>query len=275
VTDEQLAAERSRGRIAGVASILAALTFAVGVYWYQVVARDQPDQNKADSLRYFHAHDFDLLASSLVQALGLLLICIPAYHLFRAAADRNPEQASVVRVTGLLGPIAFAAALCVRSISLTVLASDFVNRPSQTLSAAKDAFDSPAINVATGLGIAGALGLGFWFVKGSLDFMRLGLFGRVLGFIGIALGPMLLIGFGVFVMPVWLIALGALLLGRWPGGIPPAWVTGRAQPWESLREPPPPPEEATEVGGERNGDVEVIGPGVRKGGPDTERGPPR
>jgi hypothetical protein len=275
VTDEQLAAERRRGRIAGFASILAGLAFAGGAYWYQFATRDQPEHNKADILRYFHAHDFDLLASSLLQGVGMLLISIPAYHLFRAARERNPEQANVVLVMGLLGPLAFAATLFLRSIALTVLASDFVDRPSQTLSAARDAFDSPAIRVAEGLGIVGALSLGFWFVKGSLDFMRLGLLGRFMGVLGIALGPALVLGFGLLVMPVWLIALGVLFMGWWPRGLPPAWVTGRAEPWESLREPARRPDEVTEVGGERNGDVEVIGPGVRKGGPDEERGPPQ
>jgi MFS family permease len=274
VTDEQLAAERRRGRFASVASIFAGLAFAGGAYWYQFATRDQPDENKADILRYFHAHDFDLLASSLLQGLGMILICFPAYHLYRAARDRNPEQANVVLVMGVLGPLAFATTLFLRSIALTVLASDFVDRPSQTLSAARDAFDSPAIRVSEGLGIVGALALGFWFVKGSLDFMRLGLLGRFMGVVGIALGPALVLGFGLLVMPIWLIALGVLFMGWWPGGLPPAWVTGRAQPWESLREPAARPDEPAELGGERNGDVEAIGPGVRKGSPDEERGPP-
>jgi hypothetical protein len=34
----------------------------------------------------------------------------------------------------------------------------------------------------------------------------------------------------------WLAALGFILLGRWPGGAPPAWRTGQAEPW-----PTPPP----------------------------------
>jgi hypothetical protein len=37
----------------------------------------------------------------------------------------------------------------------------------------------------------------------------------------------------------WLGALALVLLGRWPGGTPPAWATGEAEPWptqQQLRE---------------------------------------
>jgi hypothetical protein len=35
---------------------------------------------------------------------------------------------------------------------------------------------------------------------------------------------------------LWLIACGALLAGRWPGGEPPAWAAGEARPWPSAAE---------------------------------------
>jgi hypothetical protein len=34
----------------------------------------------------------------------------------------------------------------------------------------------------------------------------------------------------------WLGALGALFLGRWPGGRGPAWETGEAVPWPTMAE---------------------------------------
>jgi hypothetical protein len=272
VSPQQLASERRRGRVAGVAAVLAGVLFAVGLYWYQAAAADQPDENKADQLRYFHDHANDLLAATVLQGLGILLICIPAWHLYRAAKDRSPDQSPVVAVVGLLGPAAFAATLFLRSVALSVLAADFADSEFQTLSAAEDAFDSTAIRISEGLGIVGALALGFWFVKGSLDAMRLGLLGRFIGIIGIALGPALILGFGLFVMPLWLVALGAMFLGLRPGGVPPAWRSGRAEPWappgEALR-----PAAEEPAGGERNGDVEAIGPAVRKPA-DGERGPP-
>jgi hypothetical protein len=35
---------------------------------------------------------------------------------------------------------------------------------------------------------------------------------------------------------LWLLALGALLLGRWPSGVPPAWSTGEAVPWPTQQD---------------------------------------
>ena len=67
--------------------------------------------------------------------------------------------------------------------------------------------------------------------------MRVGLLTRFLGYTGIVVGiaGMLLIGSApaaaleVFFMG----ALAYLFSGRWPGGEPPAWKTGEAEPWPS------------------------------------------
>jgi hypothetical protein len=266
---DQLAQERRRGRFAAAATLVSAIAFAAGSFWYQSATADQPDENKADILRYFDAHSGELLASSLLQGFGMLLMAAAAVHLYLACRARNPDQSAVVLVVGLYGPLAFAATLFVRSIALTVLANDFAGREFQTLAAAEAAFDSPALVASDVLGISGALGLGFWLVKGSLDALRLGLLTRFMGVLGIALGPALILGFGLLLLPLWLIALAVLFAGWWPRGLPPAWVTGEAYPWESRRDAPA-QQRPDLVGGERNGDVEAVGPGVRK--PGRERG---
>jgi hypothetical protein len=39
------------------------------------------------------------------------------------------------------------------------------------------------------------------------------------------------------VQAFWLLSLGVLFLGIWPGpGVPPAWRTGKAEPWPSQAE---------------------------------------
>ena len=69
--------------------------------------------------------------------------------------------------------------------------------------------------------------------------MRVGLLTRLLGYIGIASGAMMVL----FPLPIvqifWLGALGFVLLGRWPGGDLPAWATGEAVPWPTPERPPP------------------------------------
>ena len=73
----------------------------------------------------------------------------------------------------------------------------------------------------------------------ALNAMRVGLLTRFMGVLGIIVGVLFVIpleGALPIVKVFWLVALGVLFLGRWPGGMPPAWVTGEAQPWPTQQE---------------------------------------
>ena len=69
--------------------------------------------------------------------------------------------------------------------------------------------------------------------------MRAGLLTRFLGILGVVSGVV-----SVFpqLMPVpivqafWLVALGLMLLGIGRAQLPPAWRTGKAEPWPSAKE---------------------------------------
>ena len=86
------------------------------------------------------------------------------------------------------------------------------------------------------------------FVLVSLNAMRQGLLTRFMGYLGIFAGVLVL--FQITQIPVvqgyWLAALAYLISGRWPTGLPPAWVTGRAEPW-------PPSSDACARGARRRG----------------------
>jgi hypothetical protein len=69
--------------------------------------------------------------------------------------------------------------------------------------------------------------------------MRTGLLTRFWGSLGMALGVAALLLRVEFTM-IWFIYFGFLLLGRLPGGRPPAWDAGEAVPW------PTPGEKAAE-----------------------------
>ncbi len=82
-------------------------------------------------------------------------------------------------------------------------------------------------------------GFGISFVLLALNGMRVGLLTRFMGVLGIIVGVLFVIPLGAslpIVQAFWLIALGALFLGKWPAGLPPAWVTGEAQPWPTQQE---------------------------------------
>ena len=81
----------------------------------------------------------------------------------------------------------------------------------------------------TGFGLAGLLGFTIAVVYTSLWGLRTGLLPRFWGSLGIALGAVFVF-FTLFTL-VWFVYLGFLLAGWVPGGRPPAWASGQAEPW--------------------------------------------
>ena len=71
--------------------------------------------------------------------------------------------------------------------------------------------------------LLGSFALGFAFVMLAMNAMRVGLLTRFMGVLGMIVGA-------TFVLPLdqqgiirsfWLVALGFLIVGRWPSGVPP------------------------------------------------------
>jgi hypothetical protein len=81
----------------------------------------------------------------------------------------------------------------------------------------------------TGFGLAGLLGFTIAVVYTALWGLRTGLLPRFWGSLGIALGAVFVF-FTLFTL-VWFVYLGFLLAGWVPGGRPPAWASGQAEPW--------------------------------------------
>ena len=84
--------------------------------------------------------------------------------------------------------------------------------------------------LATGFGLAGALGLVVALFYACLWAMRTGLLSRFWGSLGMALGIATLIGL-IFFLLIWLVYFALLVVGKVPGGKPPAWERGEAVPW--------------------------------------------
>src|SRR5215208_6708123 len=66
--------------------------------------------------------------------------------------------------------------------------------------------------------------------------MRTGLLTRFMGVLGIICGAALVLLPQNPIIVFWLLALAVLFARRWPQGMPPAWETGRAEPWPSAAE---------------------------------------
>jgi hypothetical protein len=118
-------------------------------------------------------------------------------------------------------------------------------------------------DVAEGFSLGGRLGLAVSLLYTCLFAMRVGLLTRFWGSLGMALGAAALLGLVLFLV-IWFIYFGLLLLGRLPGGRPPAWDAGEAIPWptpgekaaaelepEDPTDPPANGDGGSDAGGER------------------------
>jgi hypothetical protein len=90
--------------------------------------------------------------------------------------------------------------------------------------------DASLTPLATGFGLAGGLGFAITLFYTCLWAMRTGLLPRFWGSLGMALGVVTLLGLILFAL-VWFIYFALLVLGKVPGGKPPAWQSGEAEPW--------------------------------------------
>ena len=89
---------------------------------------------------------------------------------------------------------------------------------------------------ASALGFFGQLATAGGYVLVSLHAMRAGLLTRLLGTLGIGAGVFTILPilpFGPLLQLLFQAALALLLFRVWMGGIPPAWESGRAEPWPS------------------------------------------
>ena len=90
--------------------------------------------------------------------------------------------------------------------------------------------DSSFVTTSQFIGFAGGLSLVAALFYTGLWSMRTGLLSRFWGSLGMAVGIAALIGLTPLAL-IWFLYLGVLLLGRVPGGKPPAWEAGEAVPW--------------------------------------------
>jgi hypothetical protein len=256
---ETLAEEERRSTKAGAGALAAGLLTLVGALLAIAGNSGFPTLYLLDTLRselgllpgsgpgpiakvalFLDDHIVTILAARMITALALALIGVATVFLYRSAKARNPGLNKNALVATITGAVLSVVAGVVAGIALAHDVSTFAGASQQTEKAARDAladsFTTGAVQLA-GLGSA-ILGLGIALT--ALNAMRVGLLTRFMGVLGIIVGILSFLpqleGQLPFVKIFWLLALGVLFLGRWPGGNPPAWQTGDAQPWPSQQE---------------------------------------
>jgi hypothetical protein len=256
-TEQQLAWEaRQRPRAAAAAIVAGVLTFGADIY-SGAVFRDAPTSGFLESaghaqrpgplggqpslrtpfFQFYDAHRSALLGASVARALGLLAMGFALTFLAAAIRSRRIEMPRIATPLALIGAVLLAVSTVVGAFASAAAVSDYLSGP-RTVDAARDVTSGSLLVTGQFIGLAGQLALATGFVFVSLNGMSAGLLTRFMGILGIIVGALIVIPIGPVqvVQPFWLLALGALFAGFWPSGMPPAWRTGRAEPWPSQRE---------------------------------------
>jgi hypothetical protein len=215
--------------LAAVALVIVAIVVAT-----QAVGTGSGD---AGLLRDVDQHRTAQIVSSILQAIGVGLLAAPLYYLFRAARARSETMRGQLVGVVVAAPLFLAALAILSGVSTLHAATDFVGQGvmgtgDHANKIASEAIDNaPLRPLAAGFGLGGQLGFVVAMFYTSLHAMRTGLLPRFWGSLGMALGAVSFIFFQFALL--WFVYLAFLLLGRVPGGKPPAWASGEAIPWPS------------------------------------------
>ena len=180
------------------------------------------------------------LIGAVFQGIGVLALVWTLAFLFDLSRARRPQTNSATRTVVLIAGVVSALGATVYAAILAVKAHQFATQGAQTYPQANHLTHGAALPVLQTLDIAAQFGLDICLILIALNGMRVGLLTRFMGYTGIIVGiaGMLLIGSApsAALQVFWMGALAILFLGRWPGGEPPAWRTGEAEPWPSSQQ---------------------------------------
>jgi hypothetical protein len=175
------------------------------------------------------------LAGTALGVIGVLVLPPALGYLHRATRARRPEAPRLALPLLIAAAVATAALLVAQTVALIDVAGEFAAGEAIDEETADDLLaDSTYASFGLPFLIANAV-LGVGVILISLHAMRAGLLSRFMGIIGMAVGAfyiLLALGGPLLIQLFWLVALGLLFLGRWPGGgRGPAWERVEAVPW--------------------------------------------
>lgn len=185
--------------------------------------------------QYLHDHGGQVIASGVAGLLGYVGMGWSVGFLAVAARSRRRELPRWTVIVTIAGGVLLGLGVLVLQIAELTKSADFLNGPRTVADAS-----STGGLVAFGkiMQIFGSLALAIALVLVSLNAMRAGLLTRLYGVLGIITGATLVIFPLPIVQVFWLASLALLCFGAWPGGAPPAWRSGIAEPWPSNRPQP-------------------------------------
>ena len=234
--DQQLAWEAKWGAPAAAAAILAGAALLVSAMLFVPEDRDGVERS-ADLLLSIDEQSSGYLASAILGSVAALLLIGVFLYLFYTVQARGGGVPTWFMYLIVAGPLMFAVSTTLGAFDAIDIADSFTNEDGPVRGEAGDERAQElggASALLVGLATAGTVGLAFLFVMLPLRARRVGLLTPFMGILGVVAGALVvfqLTGISAVIQAFWLVALGLLFLGRWPGGRGPAWESGNAEPW--------------------------------------------
>jgi hypothetical protein len=269
MSPEEILAHEARVRMRyAVLAVVAGVLLIIGAVIQLSGPHTSVNELTLDLLTANKRFPLDLIAAVLNALAGLAAAAVLVY-LWRSARDRNPERVRpYVRIIAIAAGVLTAVAGIVYAIVVAIKVHEFATTGAQTYDEANRLTSGGGLLALQLLGQAAALLVAVAFVLVSLQAMNQGLLSRFMGYLGMFAGALFL--FQITQVPVvqayWLLALAYLISGRWPTGVPPAWRSGRAEPWPSSAEMRTRRAAAAAAGGGRVGSAGTRAAGGRGGG---------
>jgi len=190
---------------------------------------------RAAEIKFQSHHSLDLMAASVLVGVAYAALALVLLFLLGATRLRRPETSPLARTLVILGAVTVAVLNIVTQIVLAIQTHNFETGHD---------FSDRAVEAVTHNGIYTVFGIliplaGIVLAAGMIMTMvgsvRVGLLPRWMGMVGGVSAVLLLLPIEQLdvITAFWLVSVGILLLGRLPGGDPPAWASGEAVPWPS------------------------------------------
>jgi hypothetical protein len=254
---KQLAWEARHRPRAGVAAVLATLGM-IGWLWGNLrLGTDAPTPSGLQTLQralapgpvdalpslqiarfqYYLDHQAAVILYGVVGMIGSVATGWALGFLAVATRARRPEIGRWVVYLPIVGGVLAGLYTFLGVIGEITRDRDFLDGP-RTVAAAAES--TGLLTFVQYLGLFSVLATAGAYLLVSLNARRVGLITKLFGIVGITTGVFVVVPiiplFAPLLQIMFLASLALLFFGAWAGAIPPAWNTGRAEPWPTRQQ---------------------------------------
>lgn len=198
-------------------------------------AASSVESPRAAEVKFESHHAFGLIAASVLAAIAIGFLLMVLLFLLDATRFRRPQTNRSAHPLILFGGVLFAVLTIGNEVLLSIRRHNFATGRDFSIHAVNAITHNSAYDVLAIVTPLAVIALVVGMIITVTNSVRVGLLPRWMGVLGGVSAVLLLLPAPTLTLipAFWLVAMGILLMGRWPKGDPPAWSAGQARPWPS------------------------------------------